>query len=589
MLRWHLMICCAAAVYGCGSEGGSGDPGANAAATAQAVADGATVGETRIPRAASTMDYAPYYLSVQVWEPLARHQAAAVSFPDWKYCKPLLLTNSLATDRTEPIEVDVEFRADQITDPAREVRVVAVAADGSVAEIPSQTHGDIAEDDLRRTRLFFLATLAPKQTLTYLIVYGNPEAAAPAYETDLQVTGDAWALDIDNQYYRIELAESMGHLKSIVFKEGHTTLGRGKRKGNSATYKGHGVESSIHHNPDWSDEHTGRYRMTSWTAPPNYEVVRGPLCVRTRRWGHPILALGPGVGRSRKVVASVTYTFWSQLPYFVMESRLDVLEDVRFRDCRNDEWVGIGRELTGAAWGMKDGTIGFGGQSWSREDPAWLSFFSEETGDAFASVRLRYECTHADWHEPASVGINDQWGGLWVRYPLHNALMRAGDFVHEKNAYLLHRYEPPQDNGFGQLLAQRRRLLKPPTQAEAPALARMPLTEANVRDALRTCYDTEVYIRGTPYHPRRLSYVDLGWVRRITLDGGAVRVDLVLPYAGREVSFGWFAKHMEAKIRERVDGIGSVHVELVREPAWSPAQMTSKGRRAIDLDEGGET
>ena len=530
------------------------------------------------------MVYAPYYVPVHEWEPLTAHPAAAACFAGWRFCKPLTLTNPIDADRdVEPVEVDVEFRADQIADPGRQVRVAEVADDGSVREIPSQTHGDTAEDDLRRTRLFFLAAFAPGQTRSYLIVYGNPEAAPPAYETDLQVTGEAWALDIENRYYRIELARSMGHLKSIAFQEGGTTLG----KPNPVPYRGHGVESSIHHNPDWSDEHTGRYRMTSWTAPPNYEVVRGPVCVRTRRWGHPILALGPGVGRAHRVVASVTYTFWSGLPYVIMESRLDVLEDVRFSDCRNDEWVGIGRDLTGAAWGLRDGTIGFGAKSWSREDAAWLSVFSETTGEAFASIRLHYECSHADWHEPATVAINDHWGGLWVRYPLRNALMRAGDFVHEKNAYLLHRYEPPADSGFGMLSGQRRRLLQPPTQAEAPVPARKPRTEANVRDALRTCYDTEVYIRGTPFHPWRLSYVDLGWVRRIEVDGDTVRIDLALPYAGREVSFGWFAEHIEAQIRERTEGVGSVHVELVREPPWGPAQMTAKGRRATGLDEEG--
>ena len=54
-----------------------------------------------------------------------------------------------------------------------------------------------------------------------------------------------------------------------------------------------------------------------------------------------------------------------------MESRLDVLEDVKFSDCRNDEWLGIG--MPDIAWMMKNGTVGFStyakGQSWQLEDP----------------------------------------------------------------------------------------------------------------------------------------------------------------------------------------------------------------------------
>ena len=75
-----------------------------------------------------------------------------------------------------------------------------------------------------------------------------------------------------------------------------------------------GVEGTVHCGPDWSDEHTGRYRITNWEAPPHYDILRGPVCLRLKRWGHPILALGPGVARSRSVVAAVTYTFYAGSP-----------------------------------------------------------------------------------------------------------------------------------------------------------------------------------------------------------------------------------------------------------------------------------
>ena len=47
-----------------------------------------------------------------------------------------------------------------------------------------------------------------------------------------------------------------------------------------------------------------------------------------------------------------------------MESKLEVLGDVRFRNCRNDEWVGLIPALPEAAWMTRDGTIGFGPMSW---------------------------------------------------------------------------------------------------------------------------------------------------------------------------------------------------------------------------------
>ena len=523
-----------------------------------------------------------HYIPAKDWEPVEHLPEAWGGFQEgWSFFKRLDLSNPVSLERpNEPVEVEVEFHASQVSDLAREVRVAQVETEkGPIREVPSQVYGDVAEDEVRRCRLFFIADLKPDSTRTYLIFYGNPAAPEPGYETDLKATGEEYALDVENRYYRIELAKSMGQLKNIAFKEGSTFLD--KRAG--MPYRGHGVESSIHHNPDWSDEYTGRYRVTSWEKPPHYEVIRGPVCVRTRRWGHPILSQGPNFGRSHKVVASITYTFYASVPYVVMESRLDVLEDVRFGDCRNDEWVGIARDMPEMAWRFGNGEIGFGSKGWSKKDPSWLTVYNKENGDAFATIRMDYECTHPDWHQPASVTMSNIHGGLWVRYPLHNAIMRTGDLVREKNAYLLHRYEASSENSFGMLTDYAERLKHPPVQ-EAVAAQPRPLTEANVVDALRACYDTELYIRGGPTTKRVLSYVDLGWVRDVKITGDAVHIALVLPYPGRENSFGWFVENMEQQIRERVEDVGEVEVELVREPVWAQEQMTHKARRVLGLD-----
>jgi metal-sulfur cluster biosynthetic enzyme len=526
------------------------------------------------------MQDAEYYIPANEWDFL---ESPGPAWEGWCFTKGIDLTNPLAVARKyTPIEVDVDFRADQVTHLADEVRVAAVEPDGSLREVPSQVYGDHAEDDVRRCRLFFLADFDPKATKAFRILYGNPAPSAPTWTTDLQVSGEAWALDIENQYYRIELARSMGQLKSIVYKNSGLLLGKGRSA--EGAYGGHGVEGSIHHNPDWSDEFTGRYRLTSWTEPPNHEVIRGPVCVRTTRWGHPILALGPGVGQTRKVVARSTYTFWAHQPYFTLESRLEVLEDVRWSDCRNDEWVGIGRDLPEVAWSMDNEQIGHGEMHWSRQDPAWLTVYSGATGDGFASIRLAYECTHPDWHEPDTVAINDQWGGLWVRYPLRNALMRAGDYVHEKNAYLLHRFEPHNGHGFDILTGYTEALKSSPKQEEPATPRARPLSVANVRDALRCCFDTEIYIKGSPFSRRRLSYLDLGWIRDVRIEGVNVQIDLVLPYAGREASLTRFFENIQSQVRGLVGGVGEVLVRHVREPAWTQDDMTCKGRREMGLE-----
>ena len=528
------------------------------------------------------MDQPDYFIPANQWEPLAALPTAWGGWRDeWRFCKRLDLKNPTSVAReNEPIEVEVEFHAGQITDLAREIRVAEVASEnGPIREVPSQVHGDAAEDEARWCRLFFIASLGPGEQKTYLILYGNPAAPEPGYETDLKASGEEWALDVENQFYRVQLAKSMGHLKNITFKQGGITLD----KRASAPYSGHGVESSIHHNPDWCDERVGRYRVTSWERPPHYEVIRGPVCVRTRRWGHPIISLGPGLGQSHKVMATITYSFYASVPYVVMESRLDVLEDVRFSDSRNDEWVGIGRDMPNAAWRMKGGEIGYGLKGWNREDPAWLTVFNKESGNGFASIRMDYECTHPDWHQPATVAISESWGGLWVRYPLRHAIMRTGDYIREKNAYLIHRYEPPREDGFGMLTDYAERVTNLPAQEKVPPSAK-PLTVPNVLDALRSCYDKELYVLGSPGGTRGLSYVELGWVRDVRIAGDAVHIDLVLPYPGRENALGYFAETMEQEIRDRIEGVGDVRVEQVREPAWAPEQMTQRARRALGIE-----
>ena len=530
------------------------------------------------------MNEPDYYIPAHDWDAISDLPPAWGSFEDgWKFVKRLELHNPTSVAReNEPLEVDVEFHASQTSDLEREIRVAeVVSAQSPIREVPSQIHAAQTEYDVRRCRLYFISNLRAKESKTYLILYGNPQATRPLYETDLKVLGQDYALDIENKYYRVGLARTTGHLKSLSFKEGQAsfsgfgppmdpgTIGDGK----------HGVEGSIHWNPDWSDEYTGRYRVTNWERPPHHAVLRGPICVRVERWGHPILALGPGVGQAHKVVAHIAYTFYASVPYFLMESRLEVLEDVRFRDCRNDEWVGMGASMPQIAWMMADGQIGFGRKGWQRQDPAWITFFNKENGDGFATLRLDYECTHPHWSEPASVAITNR---TWVRYPLRQAIMREGDCVREKNAYLVHKYEPGRHRGFGMLMDYHTRVREPLLQEAAP-LAMKPLTESNIMDALRACREVDIYVRGVYDSKRTPNIVDLGLVRAVEIAGDAVHVAMIMPYPGRETWFDWFADTMKDRIRQRLEGVGEIRVELVREPVWKPDLMSLSARRLLGL------
>jgi metal-sulfur cluster biosynthetic enzyme len=159
--------------------------------------------------------------------------------------------------------------------------------------------------------------------------------------------------------------------------------------------------------------------------------------------------------------------------------------------------------------------------------------------------------------------------------------MQAGDHVYERSACLQHRFEEDgEDRGFADLVSHQRRLLHPITQAEAPPAPKA-VTFENVMDALRGTNEFELYVQGSPWGQRQLSFVDIGVVRNVAIEGNDIHVDVVMPYAGRETWLGWFSEEIEKQLRERLRDVGDVVVELVQEPKWTPQQVTDRARRAI--------
>ena len=107
------------------------------------------------------------------------------------------------------------------------------------------------------------------------------------------------------------------------------------------------------------------------------------------------------------------------------------------------------------------------------------------------------------------------------------------------------------------------------------------LTEAQIREALRDCYDPEV----------PLNIVDLGLVYRVTLSADPdapglkpkqkVSIDLTLTSPGCPAH-----EQIAAQIQNRlagIEGLSRSSVQLVWEPKWTPERISEAGRKQLGI------
>ena len=212
-----------------------------------------------------------------------------------------------------------------------------------LVEVPSQVYAERRRGKERTCHVVFPADVPLHGAAHYLIFHGNRYAELPDYSTDLTVSGEGYGLDISNAHYVARLSRQMGQLERL-------TYGREHGLELYAGGKGHGEPPTI----DWAHDYVDgdgfqKLRVKDWSRCPNYEVVRGPLCVRVRRWGFPQSPVHPLFTPSR-IHMDLTYVFWAGLPYFVKESRIDAVRDVDISAMRDDEWVFSGYSFTDTLW-----------------------------------------------------------------------------------------------------------------------------------------------------------------------------------------------------------------------------------------------
>lgn len=515
----------------------------------------------------------------------------------WKYYKTLTLGETIGQERpAEPVEVLLSFPAGQVTSLTREVRVARVN-DGALKEVPCQVIGEVRRGNARLCKLLFMADAPARQTQTFLVFYGNPDAELPAYPTDLVTAGEGFGLDIENQFFKASLSRQMGQLERLTLKREH---GLELFSGG----EGHGEPPGI----DWAHDYVAsgnfqKLRITYWDTCPDYEVVRGPLCTIVRRWGFPYSPVHPLFSPSRLNI-DVEYRFYAGLPWFHKFGRMTAVKDFEAEAMRDDEWVFSGHSFTDSVWIGADGKLRTGEVDKEHQDNLWgVGFFNKDSKDSFIALFLEHKAEGLpELKHSGTPTLSYRWHGqLWSRYPLPGRHVPAGAVLSEKNAYVALPFKTA--DGPRMLEELRRRLVNPLvasagelprqiTAKESPGrLARpgevgdSPIPKQSLWDALRDCKDAQFYTAD-------INVVDLGLVYDVRVRGDVVTIVMAMPHRGRPrlgyFTHGSISVHptFSLPVRERllkVPGVRQVVVEQTWEPGWSSNQLTNEGRRKFGL------
>lgn len=514
----------------------------------------------------------------------------------WDYCRGITLDETVGIARErEPVELLVGFSADQVTDLPREVRIVEWSeGDRRLREIPSQVDHIRLKGNEYLAQVAFCAEIESHGTAHYLLFHGNPLAELPEYASDLKVTGEGYGLDIASRHYIAKLSRQCGQIERIIctYNHGLELYAGGK---------GHGEPPGIDWGHDYVDEENfQKLRLRNGFECPNYEVVRGPVAVRVRRWGFPYSPVHPLFTPS-KMYMDLTYTFYSGVPYFLKQGAMEAIQDLPISAMRDDEWVFTGYSYTQMLWIDKLGRLHEGEVTPGEEDNLWgVGFYNPTSRDVFLALRL----------EHSGVGINLPHGGvpqmhynhhgqLWSRYPSGPALLKGGTKVQQKNAYLVSPW--PKEDPHGRIQQLRHQLMSPPVlRVQLPTgwnsmgvqgtpLARFGETpetaplKKEIWKALKEVQDEQLYSVDA-------NIVDLGYVYDVRERNGVAKVIVTMPTRGRPVhDFLVFegGGRVTEGIRERllrIKGIREVHVECTWNPAWSVTRLTPQGRKSLKLD-----
>ena len=341
--------------------------------------------------------------------------------PNWKNYLALIVAEENGIERLNyPVHATIGVFANYLKsgDEIRVIKAERAGNDVSYIETPSQVYDQITWADQKilsveekddksgkpiiryhpttSLSIAFLANLKPKEKATYLVFYNNPEPPKPAYATDLKVlgagVGQPIGKTIENNCYKVTLNKKSGVIYEITEKSSKTLLE-------------HKLETngSIHWNPClYSPPHTWTH-TSDWENPPFVEVS-GPVFYSIR-----ITAPLPFYPQ---VPCSVTYHFYANVPYMLVQTTIDVNENMFVQALRNGEIVFNKKVFKNVGYKTIDGRVEAIDLNRTRRHPdhvitlrpdtPWITFYNQDKGVAFANLYLDLAMTNVEGGEASA-------------------------------------------------------------------------------------------------------------------------------------------------------------------------------------------
>lgn len=110
------------------------------------------------------------------------------------------------------------------------------------------------------------------------------------------------------------------------------------------------------------------------------------------------------------------------------------------------------------------------------------------------------------------------------------------------------------------------------SQEQTQSAPQPKLSEQQVWDQLRNCYDPEI----------PLNIVDLGLIYDVAITGRVIDVKMTLTAPGCHMG-GQIAADVQSKLLA-LEEVEEANVELVWDPPWHQSMISADGRRKLGLD-----